>query len=133
MIQISKKMEEIKNFAKYRINEEQMELSSAIQMIEMSSANRLEKEMDDMERVEALLPEITSRIIEKKNAFLEKIEAMVNLLNPAEILKRGYSISYKKGKLVTDATQLTSGDEILTHFHKGKATSIVNKVRNGKK
>ena len=126
-------MEEIKTYASHRISEEQMQLDSAIQMIEMSSANRLEREMDDIERVEALLPEISFRIVEQKRAFVEKMEAMVNLLNPTEILKRGYSISYKKGKLITAAAQLKSGDEILTHFHDGKATSIVNKVRNGEK
>lgn len=125
-------MEEIKTYANYRISEEQMQLSQAIQMIQMSSANRLEREMDDIDRVEALLPEISFRILEQKNAFIEKMEAMVNLLNPTEILKRGYSISYNKGELITSADQLKSGDEILTHFHKGKATSVVNKIKNNK-
>ena len=126
-------MHEIRTYSTHRISEEQMQLDSAIQLIEMTSANMLEREMDNIERVEALLPEITFRIIEQKKAFLEKMEAMTNLLNPMEILKRGYSISYKKGALITASTQLQPGDEILTHFHKGKATSVVNKVRNGKK
>ncbi len=126
-------MQEIRTYSTHRISEEQIQLDSAIQMIEMTSSNILEREKDDIERVEALLPEITFRIIEQKRAFIDKMEAMKNLLNPIEILKRGYSISYNNGKLITAASQLKSGDEILTHFHKGKATSIVSKVRNGKK
>ncbi len=125
-------MQEIRTYSNHRISEEQMQLDSAVQLIEMTTANILEREMDSLERVEALLPEISLQIIEQKKAFIEKMEAMKNLLDPMEILKRGYSISYKKGKLITASSQLKAGDEILTHFHEGKATSTINKIRNGK-
>lgn len=122
-------MQEIRTYANHRVREEEAQLESVVQLIEMKTGSILEREMDEMERYEALLPEICNRILDQKKAVLEKMEAMIQLLNPMEILKRGYSISYKKGKLITDAKQVKAGDEILTHFQKGKVTSVVNKVR----
>ena len=45
--------------------------------------------------------------------------------SPEKLLKRGYSITLKDGKAVTDATLLKSGDRLVTLFSKGKACSVV--------
>lgn len=45
--------------------------------------------------------------------------------SPEKLLKRGYSITLKDGKAVTDATLLKSGDRLVTLFSKGKTCSVV--------
>lgn len=50
-----------------------------------------------------------------------------NLLNPDNILKKGYSITYHNGKVLKDAKDLKSGDEISTRFDQGTVESIVRK------
>lgn len=53
------------------------------------------------------------------------LEEKVNLLNPYETLKRGFSITRKDGKAVTDASILHSGDKIDIEFAEGKISTTV--------
>ena len=56
---------------------------------------------------------------------LQLIEEKVKNLDPALMLKRGYSITMKDGKVVRDANQLKAGDEIETRLENGTVKSIV--------
>ncbi|MAG11846.1 MAG: exodeoxyribonuclease VII large subunit [Parcubacteria group bacterium] len=74
----------------------------------------------------------TNRLIEKisdgiilKQKALEGNEKILTQVNPSHILKRGYSITRdKKGAVVKDAKQLTSGDPIIIQFAKGTSKAI---------
>ena len=77
------------------------------------------------------------RLIAQKNlqyskTFLQSIkykirlwESNVKLLNPENILKRGYSITCFRDKVVKDSNLLKVNDEITTTFFKGKIKSRV--------
>ena len=45
--------------------------------------------------------------------------------SPERILAKGYSITLKDGKIVTDSAQLKEGDEVTTRLSKGEVKSIV--------
>jgi exodeoxyribonuclease VII large subunit len=45
---------------------------------------------------------------------LGAFESIVNALNPDNVLKRGYSITLHKGKLIDHTTQLKEGDLLET-------------------
>jgi len=62
----------------------------------------------------------------KTELLVEKLK----LLDPKNILKRGFSITTVNGKSVKNATQLAEGVEIQTIFHKGKATSTIKKIED---
>jgi len=57
--------------------------------------------------------------------FLEKQEDKVALMNPVSVLKRGYSITFKDGKVVKSADDVKEGDRIETQLYKGKIKSTV--------
>ena len=56
---------------------------------------------------------------------LEMMEEKVRVLDPTLLLKRGYSITFFKGKAVKDTLQLKKGDEIETRIEKGTIKSII--------
>ncbi|TAN39852.1 MAG: exodeoxyribonuclease VII large subunit [Nitrospirae bacterium] len=56
---------------------------------------------------------------------LNRMEQAVRHLDPANVLKRGYSITTCRGKLVREASELRAGAAIETTLHKGTVTSIV--------
>lgn len=56
---------------------------------------------------------------------LEQLELIIKSHDPQVVLGRGYSITLKDGKAVTDATLLKCGDEIETRMEKGSIKSIV--------
>ncbi|PID95659.1 MAG: exodeoxyribonuclease VII large subunit [Bacteroidetes bacterium] len=56
---------------------------------------------------------------------LEQLSKQVELLNPKNVMKRGYSITTLNGKSITNQQQLTSGNEIKTILYNGTIESIV--------
>lgn len=64
------------------------------------------------------------RMMKEKHQLL-LLEEKAKSLDPALLLRRGYSMTMKDGRIVRDATQLQAGDEIETRLEKGTITSIV--------
>ncbi len=60
------------------------------------------------------------KIIELNN-LIEKLE----LINPLGILKRGYSLTYKKGKLINSVNDLKINENILIKLHDGEISAKV--------
>jgi exodeoxyribonuclease VII large subunit len=56
---------------------------------------------------------------------LLQMEKSVELLNPANLLKRGYSFATINGALIQSISQLKQGDLIESHFADGTAKSII--------
>ena len=56
---------------------------------------------------------------------LEKLAQRLEYAKPEEILRRGYSITYKDGKSIKEARELKKGDTIKTVFYKGSKTSEI--------
>jgi exodeoxyribonuclease VII large subunit len=54
-------------------------------------------------------------------------------MSPANVLKRGYSITLLNGKSVTNISQINNGDILNTIVHKGNIVSIVNSTHKNKK
>lgn len=56
---------------------------------------------------------------------VELLEHRATLLDPINILKRGYSMTLHNGKVVKDAASLNSGDDITVMFEKGSVSATV--------
>lgn len=56
---------------------------------------------------------------------LEMLRQRIADTSPDTLLKRGYTITLKDGKAVTDASVLTEGDSLTTRFSNGEVRSIV--------
>ncbi len=62
-----------------------------------------------------------------QNSKLKMLEEKVRLMDPLRILKRGYSITYKEGKLLKTIDDLQEGDELITRLSTGEVKSTVKK------
>ncbi len=63
------------------------------------------------------------------NIQLQRIESLsetVRLLNPIELLKRGYSITTNERGILKSVKDIKSGEEIITQFQDGSIKSTVN-------
>lgn len=60
-----------------------------------------------------------------KQQALELLDQFVRLASPDYILKCGYTMTLKKGKIVKKASELTAGDEITTRFSDGEQKATV--------
>ena len=56
---------------------------------------------------------------------IELKEQFIKMVSPEYILKRGYTLTYKQGKIVKIAGNLAAGDEITLRFVDGKKQGII--------
>lgn len=67
----------------------------------------------------------TLALLSRHRHRLELLQQRVTDASPDKLLKRGYSITLKDGKVVTDAASLKSGEQLITRLSKGEVRSIV--------
>ncbi len=127
---------------RHEINSLTHNLHSAVSLWFVETKNRTEQKRRVLKRVvgESLLKEEAALLhyrdliaAKSRKALLiehEKIklsENTIRLLNPENILKRGYSLTLKNGKAVKSSSELNLNDEIETLFSKGKVKSKIVK------
>ncbi|MEA1876661.1 MAG: exodeoxyribonuclease VII large subunit [Bacteroidota bacterium] len=65
------------------------------------------------------------KTIDKEKHRLDLLSREAEYLNPLNILKKGYSITYFNGKAIKDSSELNTGDKIVTLLKNGKLRSSV--------
>ena len=83
------------------------------------------EELEDLQQ-EGLQNRAASRLAEGTR-FIQLTEQFIKMASPDYVLKRGYSLSLKDGKIIKHATDLNPGDELVTRFADGDVKSIVKK------
>lgn len=90
--------------------------------------------LKDWMRQQTHLLELASKILNQNVArnkkeqliLLENLEKQVALISPANLLKKGYTITTKNGKIIKDSNLLKKGDKLTTQFHDGIIESTVD-------
>jgi len=75
--------------------------------------------------LETRIPVLLERRLTTEKHRLQLTEEKAKSMDPALLLRRGYSITLKDGKAVKDATLLQKGDMIETRLDKGTIKSII--------
>jgi exodeoxyribonuclease VII large subunit len=65
------------------------------------------------------------QLITNQHVAVDELDRQIHLLDPGNILKRGYSITYFNGKPITEITGLNQGDTITTRLYKGNIYSEI--------
>ena len=71
------------------------------------------------------LSQVTQTLLSRQRHRLELLQQRVADNSPEKLLSRGYSITLKDGKAVTDASLLQPGDQLTTRLLKGEVQSTV--------
>jgi len=81
------------------------------------------------QQVDDLLKTATSRIthlVELKRRDLAAVAGKIGMLSPLAVLDRGYSITFKDGKIIKTSNVLEKGDKIRTKFATGEIESVIS-------
>ena len=73
------------------------------------------------------LLQVTKALVARQSHRLELLQQRIADASPDKLLSRGYSITIKDGKAVTDASSLKPGDHLITRLSKGEVRSVVEK------
>ena len=107
------------------LQNERQKLSSLAQQLPSVIDRRLIIENNLLSRFMPLLRQNIAQRISGERQRLALREETIRLSSPQHILKRGYSLTLKDGKAVHSATELKSGDRIVTFFGEGCSESQI--------
>lgn len=71
--------------------------------------------------------------IDRRRLQIESIDSLVAALSPISILRRGYTITRRKGAAIKSAGSVNTGDTIETVFYDGTINSIVTDTKSSDK
>lgn len=86
---------------------------------------KVSSEKHNVQLMEEKIKPLVDVRLQREKHHLMMLEQRVKALDPEILLKRGYSITLCKGKVVVDASMLKSGDEVETKVRKGTFKSII--------
>ena len=73
------------------------------------------------------LSQVTKALVARQSHRLELLQQRIADASPDKLLSRGYSITIKDGKAVTDASSLKPGEHLITRLSKGEVRTVVEK------
>lgn len=126
---IERMITRVPSMVQSRLQREILRCERMTNKIEISWNNRLMRENYRLDILPRIVTVLESRI-QKETHRLELLEHKVKASSPELLLKKGYSITIKKGKAVTDISQLKPGDEVETRVAIGRFVSVVKELAN---
>lgn len=110
----------------------QQKLSRYITLIDVHADHRIKMQQQILA---GLLPQITEaatrNLFQQKNR-LTNINENIQNLSPLRTLKRGFAIVRKGTQIITDAADLSPGENVHITFERAEAEVTINTIRNGR-
>ena len=85
----------------------------------------VERKRAMVDRLAMQLRNATTTHLAEKQRFLQLQEQFVRMASPDYILRRGYSLTLREGKIIKRAVELQAGEELTTRFMDGEVKSII--------
>jgi len=98
-----------------------------------ASRGMLEKQSDYLQRKTQLMHRELDMLVNRKKDHLALLAKRTELVNPKNILKRGYSLTLMDGKAITSARDIERGKLLETLLYKGSVVSKVEHIRTNDK
>jgi exodeoxyribonuclease VII large subunit len=134
----------------FRLGAKEDQLTSLVRRIVQKSLSRLEQDQNNIKHLsyrflqhrnelirtsEHLLRKEVFNQLERKKDYLAHLEKRRELVDPEQILKRGYTMTLLEGKPISSMKDVQHGDLLETRVHKGKIISKVEQtiITNGKR
>ena len=102
-----------------------------LQQESMSSAKyELKQEQESIERIRKNIPTFFKQTISKNSIELGQMMHSIKLMDPLNVLKRGYSITTINSKTISESNSVKIGDEIITKTSTFRLVSTIKKKEN---
>ena len=108
------------------INSYEVELNSLLKRISLYDLpGKIDKMISDLDKDKSdLNRNYLNNIKRYENSFCGALDKLI-LVNPLNIMKKGYTLVYRDNELITSSKSLEKDDEIDIVFHDGKRNAII--------
>jgi len=116
-----------------RLSSEEKQLQDSINKLQSLSKQKVGKEHSMLEYSVRMTDIFTRQRLARENSRLESLASKHRLLDPRNIMKRGYSLSTLNGESIKNSRRLNVGDRIKTFLYEGSFESEIKSVNYEKK
>ncbi|MCC8155460.1 MAG: exodeoxyribonuclease VII large subunit [Tannerellaceae bacterium] len=109
-----------------RIERERSVLGSIANHLQVATINLIARKKAEVVYEQTQLRQSTDKVITRNEQYLGLTEQFIKMVSPEYILKQGYSLVMKKGKIIKHASDLKSGDVVSICFDDGKVKGKIN-------
>lgn len=121
-------MTSITRYAQNHLNTNMHQLTACIMKIAAGKKFHISAANSHLLNQQKLLTMHTANSISFLNQHLQVMEEKIMMLNPENVLKRGYSITTVNGKLIKDISLLNENETITTELSSGQIKSKVEQI-----
>ncbi|HHJ50831.1 MAG TPA: exodeoxyribonuclease VII large subunit [Phaeodactylibacter sp.] len=108
----------------------QLRLNQLTEQIRWTAREQIRTALRELEQMAEEIPQLAHRLLQNHKRQLDFFQRQLQALDPAHILRRGFSITTYKGKAVLNAADLPKGAQIHTRFYRGTASSTIEKTQD---
>ncbi|MGB7394778.1 MAG: exodeoxyribonuclease VII large subunit [Pricia sp.] len=126
-------MHSLSQQSRFRIGNEKEALAFVGETMKKEAYQFCGRERQNVLQITSELKKEVQRQLVRKALQLNHSEKNLNHLSPANVLKRGYSITQRNGKSVRSSAHLKEGETLTTILFDGSISSTINPKNNHKK
>lgn len=90
-----------------------------------SPENRIKTEKKSLEQMTVRLDNAERTYTARLNEMLSSMTKRLELLDPSNVMRRGYAFVRKEDAVITSANELSAGDRVAIRFYDGEKTALV--------
>lgn len=106
------------------------EFAYSLMTMEQALYRNIDNKKDEINSYKEELHETLSFKIERYKELIGNYKKQLEILNPKNVLKRGYTISTnERGQVITSLKEIKHNDKIITNTIDGKITSVVVELK----
>lgn len=107
------------------INKSRMELMSIGNKLPAITASLIYDRRQEVSIIRSSIVDVCKSRMVSENNFLQMKTQFLEMISPDYILRKGYSLTFKAGKIIKKASELASGEEMTTRFSDGEVKSKI--------
>lgn len=119
--------ESVLQHSKFLVKSKAEMLAWSVRNLSRSASSAMINDRRGFESLAMETRKVVSACLDEKHESLQRVEQHVNMLDPVNILKRGFSITLLNGKALKSYTEVNEGDTVTTVLVDGSLESEVNK------
>jgi len=103
-----------------RIERERSTVNTIGNHLQVATINLLGNKKAEVANIQNNLRSSTVKMLNRNDQYIGLTEQFIKMVSPEYILKQGYSLVLKDGKIIKHAEELAKGDKITVRFDDGK-------------
>ncbi|MBE8713070.1 exodeoxyribonuclease VII large subunit [Sphingobacterium hungaricum] len=124
-IPVDQAQERLIQYSNEKFKKEKLAIQQLIQSLTWNSKTVFNREKNQVNNAQQHLQLFSRQLLKERFSDLAHTSRLIQLANPLQLLKRGFSITRVNGKAVMGIEELTVGDELETIVANGKIKSTV--------